>query len=67
MFAKSFVDSVEASDPHVALAWTGVCILLPVSIPILCLIMHLLESSQYMSDSCQGIQLMSMKASGNSE
>jgi hypothetical protein len=33
MFAKSFVDSVVASDPHVALAWTGVCILLPVSIP----------------------------------
>jgi N-terminal domain of NWD NACHT-NTPase len=35
MFAKSFVDSVVASDPHVALAWTGVCILLPVSISFL--------------------------------
>jgi hypothetical protein len=33
MFAKSFVDSAVASDPHVALAWTGVCILLPVSVP----------------------------------
>jgi hypothetical protein len=32
MFAKSLVDSTVASDPHVALAWTGVCILLPVSI-----------------------------------
>jgi hypothetical protein len=46
MFAKSFVDSVVASDPHVALAWTGVCILLPVSIPFLRLTMHLLEPSQ---------------------
>jgi hypothetical protein len=43
MFAKSFVDSVVASDPHVALAWTGVCILLPVSIPFLRLTMHLLQ------------------------
>jgi hypothetical protein len=46
ILAKSFVDSVVASDPHVALAWTGVCILLPVSIPFLCLVMHLLEPSQ---------------------
>jgi hypothetical protein len=46
MFAKSFVDSVVASDPHVALAWTGICILLPVSIPLLRSIMHLLEPSQ---------------------
>ena len=33
LFAKAFVDSTLASDPHVALAWTGVCILLPVSLP----------------------------------
>jgi len=31
MLVKDFVDSTVASDPHVALAWTGVCILLPVS------------------------------------
>jgi hypothetical protein len=33
LFAKSFIDSAisSASEPHVALAWAGVCVLLPVS------------------------------------
>ncbi|PVH74917.1 hypothetical protein DL98DRAFT_18220 [Cadophora sp. DSE1049] len=34
LFAKAFVDSALASEPHAALAWAGVCILLPlISIP----------------------------------
>ena len=32
MFAKDFVSSAVNAEPHAALAWTGVCLLLPVSI-----------------------------------
>ena len=32
MFAKDFVSSAVNAEPHAALAWTGVCMLLPVSI-----------------------------------
>ena len=32
MFAKDFVSSAVSAEPHAALAWTGVCMLLPVSI-----------------------------------
>lgn len=30
LFVKGFVDSALTSEPHAALAWAGVCILLPV-------------------------------------
>ena len=30
LHAKDFVSNAASSDPHVALAWTGVCMLLPV-------------------------------------
>ena len=30
LYAKDFVSNAASSDPHVALAWTGVCMLLPV-------------------------------------
>ena len=30
LFAKDFISSVASSEPHAALAWTGVCLLLPV-------------------------------------
>ena len=30
LFAKDFVSSAVSSEPHAALAWTGVCVLLPV-------------------------------------
>ena len=32
IFAKDFVSSAVNAEPHAALAWTGVCVLLPVSI-----------------------------------
>ena len=32
MFAKDFVSSTISTEPHAALAWAGVCVLLPVSI-----------------------------------
>ena len=32
MFAKDFVSSAVNAEPHAALAWTGVCMLLPVSV-----------------------------------
>ncbi len=32
VFAKDFVSSAVSSDPHAALAWAGVCVLMPVSI-----------------------------------
>lgn len=32
MFAKDLVSSAVNAEPHAALAWTGVCVLLPVSI-----------------------------------
>lgn len=32
MFAKDFVSSAVNGEPHAALAWAGVCVLLPVSI-----------------------------------
>ena len=32
IFAKDFVSSAVNAEPHAALAWTGVCMLLPVSI-----------------------------------
>lgn len=32
MFAKDFVSSAVNAEPHAALAWAGVCVLLPVSI-----------------------------------
>ena len=32
MFAKDFVSSAVSAEPHAALAWAGVCVLLPVSI-----------------------------------
>ncbi len=32
MFAKDFVSSAVILEPHTALAWAGVCVLLPVSI-----------------------------------
>jgi len=38
LFAKDFVSSAVSSDPHAALAWTGVCVLLPVCILYLCLV-----------------------------
>jgi N-terminal domain of NWD NACHT-NTPase len=31
LFAKDFVSSAVSADPHAALAWAGVCVLLPVS------------------------------------
>lgn len=31
MFAKDFVSSAVNAEPHAALAWAGVCVLLPVS------------------------------------
>ncbi len=34
MFAKDFVSSAVSAEPHAALAWAGVCVLLPVSIGI---------------------------------
>lgn len=43
MFAKDFVSSAVNAEPHAALAWTGVCMLLPVSIErfrVLPLIVH---------------------------
>jgi hypothetical protein len=33
LFAKDFVSQTISADPHAALAWAGVCILLPVSYP----------------------------------
>ena len=30
LYAKDFISNAASSDPHVALAWTGVCMLLPV-------------------------------------
>lgn len=36
MFAKDFVSSAVNADPHAALAWAGVCMLLPVSNKNLC-------------------------------
>lgn len=30
LFAKDFISSAVSSEPHAALAWTGVCVLLPV-------------------------------------
>lgn len=32
VFAKDFVSSALSSDPHAALAWAGVCVLMPVSV-----------------------------------
>lgn len=32
MFAKDFVSSAVSAEPHAALAWVGVCMLLPVSV-----------------------------------
>lgn len=32
IFGKAFIDDVVSTDPHASLAWTGVCLLLPVSI-----------------------------------
>lgn len=32
IFAKDFVSSAVGAEPHAALAWAGVCVLLPVSI-----------------------------------
>jgi len=32
IFAKDFVSSAVSSDPHAALAWAGVCVLMPVSV-----------------------------------
>ena len=34
MFAKDFVSSTVSAEPHAALAWAGICVLLPVSIKI---------------------------------
>ena len=31
--SKDFIDSVADTEPHVALAWSGVSLLLPVSVP----------------------------------
>jgi hypothetical protein len=38
LFVKDFVCSAVSADPHAALAWAGVCVLLPVShlAPLLC-------------------------------
>lgn len=33
LFAQDIVSSAVSSDPHAALAWTGVCVLLPVCVP----------------------------------
>ena len=32
MFARSFVSPAVSAEPHAALAWAGICVLLPVSI-----------------------------------
>lgn len=31
LFGKAFISEVVSTDPHASLAWTGVCLLLPVS------------------------------------
>lgn len=31
LLAKEYISSAASSEPHAALAWTGVCLLLPVS------------------------------------
>lgn len=31
LFGKAFISAVVSTDPHASLAWTGVCLLLPVS------------------------------------
>lgn len=41
MFAKDFVSSAMSTEPHAALAWAGVCVLLPVSVKIFHLILFL--------------------------
>jgi len=33
IYAKDFVTSGVSADPHAALAWAGVCVFLPVSLP----------------------------------
>jgi hypothetical protein len=33
IYAKDFVTSAVSADPHAALAWAGVCVFLPVSLP----------------------------------
>ena len=33
IYAKDFVTSAVSVDPHAALAWAGVCVFLPVSLP----------------------------------
>lgn len=33
IYAKDFVTSAASADPHAALAWAGVCVFLPVSLP----------------------------------
>ena len=38
MFAKDFVSSAVNAEPHAALAWTGVCMLLPVSMEHFCVL-----------------------------
>jgi hypothetical protein len=37
---KDFISSAVAAEPHAALAWAGVCVLLPVSLPGISLLMH---------------------------
>jgi hypothetical protein len=46
--AKEFVSGVVASEPHAALAWTGVCLVLPVSSSIC-----IFKLSTYMTASSQ--------------
>jgi hypothetical protein len=34
VYAKDFIGAAAASEPHAALAWAGVCLLLPVGLEI---------------------------------
>ena len=50
LFAKDFVSSAVNAEPHAALAWAGVCVLLPVSIEkffrLLCLSLRFHQSKE---------------------